>query len=896
MGGEARGEGSPHRKLVNGSSPASALGVSTEACVRMVSNPPKRSSPHVNLNTPWIVLLAMLGATIVVTWFVSTYSTRQQHVLFERNTEVVRLQIAYRLETYVALLRSGASYLYASDHVTPDEFRRFVSRLNIDTVYPGIQGLGYTERITPETREERLREFRNKIAPDFQFWPEEKPDADFFAITYLEPQDVRNRAALGYDMQSEPTRRAAMDAARDTGLPHASARVVLVQEIDPVKQPGFLIYMPVYQEGTGEPASVSERRSRLRGFVYGAFRAHDFFNAVLHTVAFRNLELQVFDGEIPGPRGLLFASPEAPVNGQRLNRTATVNVGGRTWTIRFSGDAELGLAAPHVIVPAALASGVILSFLLFAATMRLANASAEVARIRQQFERIADATPDILYVQNLETQQNVFVNQEVTSVLGYSREQIYAMGADWLTQLVHPEDRPSVVAYIKRLAEIPDGKILHNELRFRHADGSYRWMFSRDLVFSRAPDGRALEILGLITDITQRRATEEALRAANKAKDEFLATLSHELRTPLTPVLAIISTLEQDARLSDDIREELGMARRNVELEARLIDDLLDLTRIARGKLALNMEPVDLRDVVEHTTGSVVELRDKKIDFAIEWHAEEIFVRGDRSRLTQLLWNLLKNAAKFTLNGNRVRLRARNEEGGPDRRPWLVIEVEDHGVGISPDVLPKIFHAFEQGDIRITRRFGGLGLGLAISKAIVELHGGNITAASEGPGKGARFTFRLPTIPKPAIAREPTAVGGAKPGSLDGQGKRLLLVEDHADTAEILGKRLRKVGFQVVHAGSVEEGISAAEKAEKAGEPFQFVLSDLGLPDGTGFELMKTLSTNFGLRGVALSGFGMETDVRKSEEAGFLRHLTKPVDFELLRRVLAEALEEKRQE
>ncbi len=332
------------------------------------------------------------------------------------------------------------------------------------------------------------------------------------------------------------------------------------------------------------------------------------------------------------------------------------------------------------------------------------------------------------------------------------------------------------------------------------------------------------------------------------------------------------------------------MARRNVELEARLIDDLLDLTRIVRGKLTLHLEPVELRNLAEHTAASVLELQEKDIDFAIEWSAAESFVNGDRSRLTQLLWNLLKNAAKFTIGSTPVRLRARNQEGGPNDQPWLVIEVEDQGVGIEPDVLPKVFNAFEQGDIRITRRFGGLGLGLTISKAIVEMHGGEIEAASEGHGFGARFIVRLPTIPKPLTAREPVPPGGQKVEVPVMAGTRLLLVEDHADTAAILSKRLRRVGYQVVHADSVGAGLSAAEQAANAGEPFEFVLSDLGLPDGTGFELMRTLSRKHGLRGVALSGFGMEADVRKSEEAGFLRHLTKPVDFELLKRVLAQSL------
>lgn len=685
-----------------------------------------------------------------------------------------------------------------------------------------------------------------------------------------------------------------MDKARDSGLPQSTVRVTLVQEIEANKQPGFLIYVPVYRAGEGEPASIAERRERLRGFVYGAFRAHDFLNAALRTMSFRSLGLRVFDGNSTNAANLLFELPSATGATARVNTVAQIDVAGHSWTIHFSGDAELGLAAPHVIVPLSLASGMVLSFLLFTATMKLATANAEAARSRQLFQRIADATPDVLYVHNLKTQQNVFINQEVTHVLGYSREEIRKMGAGWLVALLHSEDIATVESYLKRLQELPDGVVLQNEARARHVDGSYRWMFSRDLVFSRAPDGSVVEVLGLATDVTERRATEQALRAANEAKDEFLAALSHELRTPLTPVLAIISTLEGDARIAPDLREELGIARRNVELEARLIDDLLDLTRIVRGKLILNLDPVDVRDIAEHTAASVVELREKSIDFAIEWNAAESFVSGDRSRLTQLLWNLLKNAAKFTFNGNKVRLRARNEGGAPDDRPWLIIEVEDQGVGIHADVLPKVFNAFEQGDIRITRRFGGLGLGLMISKAIVETHGGKIAATSEGVGQGACFTVHLPTIPKPLTAREPVAPGEDKTVPAAADGKRLLLVEDHADTAIILSKRLRRSGYHVVHADSVGAGLSAVEKAEKAGEPFEFVLSDLGLPDGTGFDLMKTLSAHHGLRGVALSGFGMESDIRKSEEAGFLRHLTKPVDFELLKRVLAESLEERR--
>ena len=242
-------------------------------------------SPKTNHRTPWIVLLSTLGCTLLVTWFVASYSVTRERALFERNTELARLQVAYRLGTYAALLQSGASFVAASNEVTPEEFHRFVSRLRIDEVYPGIQGVGYTIKVSPEQRETTLETLRQKLGPGFRFWPNEAPQTDFFTIVYLEPQDERNRRAVGYDMHSDPNRGEAMDAARDSGLPHLSRRVTLVQEIDKNRvQPGFLIYVPVYDTNQ-MPATEAERRQSLRGFFYGAFRAHDFFHVALGWTA-----------------------------------------------------------------------------------------------------------------------------------------------------------------------------------------------------------------------------------------------------------------------------------------------------------------------------------------------------------------------------------------------------------------------------------------------------------------------------------------------------------------------------------------------------------------------------------------------------------------------------------
>ena len=377
------------------------------------------------------------------------------------------------------------------------------------------------------------------------------------------------------------------------------------------------------------------------------------------------------------------------------------------------------------------------------------------------------------------------------------------------------------------------------------------------------------------------RRAKEAAEAANHAKDHFLATLSHELRTPLTPVLALASALEADEELPSRVRQALAVIRRNVELEARLIDDLLDLTRISRGKLELRREVVDLRQLLAHAIEVCcgVDFGSNRIRLALELGARDHRVWADASRLTQVLWNLLHNAVKFTPEGGEVRVRSWDEDDGRT----LAVEVADNGIGIDPELLPRIFDAFEQTDRQITRRFGGLGLGLSLSRAIVGMHGGTLAAASPGPDRGSAFTLRLPagdvTAAAPVSPEKAPEAGAAAP-------LRLLLVEDHADTAAAMADLLRALGHEVTVAGSVGSALRAAEA--RAGR-IDLVVSDLGLPDGSGLDLMRELSRRYGLKGVALSGYGMEDDVQRSREAGFSKHLTKPVDLQALKAAILAA-------
>jgi PAS domain S-box-containing protein len=368
-------------------------------------------------------------------------------------------------------------------------------------------------------------------------------------------------------------------------------------------------------------------------------------------------------------------------------------------------------------------------------------------------------------------------------------------------------------------------------------------------------------------------SAKKAAENASKAKDQFLAALSHELRAPLSPVLMMSTAMELDPAIPSEVREQAGIIRRNAELEARLIDDLLDHSRIRHGKLNLVRSAVDIHDVLTQTEEIVrSEGTSKRVTILFGKNARDHFVFGDSARLQQVFWNIIKNAVKFTPSGGEVRVVTSNGDGE------FVVRVTDTGVGIAPDALSKIFRAFEQGNLP-TGSFGGLGLGLAISRAIVEMHGGRIDAESEGIGHGATFSVVLKTVAPPLTGEPPSApVLTVESGRL-----RLLLVEDHDSTREVLARILRRAGHRVHGAAT---GAQALQFLKSDG-PFDALISDLGLPDRSGFDLLREIRVDHpSIPAIALSGYGMDEDVKRAKDAGFTAHLVKPIPFDQLRAIL----------
>lgn len=426
--------------------------------------------------------------------------------------------------------------------------------------------------------------------------------------------------------------------------------------------------------------------------------------------------------------------------------------------------------------------------------------------------------------------------------------------------------------------------------------GSYvrdRWLTSRTgkVFFAsmvttaiRNDEGDLIGFSKIIRDTTEERRAGDALRlakeqaeAANAAKDRFLAMLSHELRTPLTPILAATTFIEQrfidqGAPLPDGLSELLPLIRRNIELEARLIDDLLDLNTISHGKLSLELAPMDLHEAMQDLIRTArIEAADKNLQINTRLDAARCCINGDAARVQQIIWNLLRNAIKFTPTDGGVLIETRNPDDA-----HIAIRVTDSGIGIGDAAMPRIFSAFEQADTSITRQFGGLGLGLAIAHALTLRHGGSLQAYSAGEGLGASFTVTLPlTDAIPVERAAPTLSRG------DGGPLRILLVEDNQDTTLAMVTLLGMSGHSVDAAATVADARSMASNGH-----YDLLISDLGLPDGNGMDVVRAFAQHQSAPSIAMTGYGMDEDIRRCRDAGFTAHVTKPVGFDRLNELI----------
>jgi signal transduction histidine kinase/CHASE1-domain containing sensor protein len=726
-----------------------------------------------------LVALTGAGVTTVAWGYVSTVVQQQARARFDKVVSSTVGAVQVRMDAYIAALRATRGVFLDGREPGRRPFREFTASLEMPLQYPGVQGIGFAKVLQPAELEVHEEAVREEGFPGYRVWPRESREL-YTAIVYIEPFDWRNQRALGFDMYSEEVRREAMDRARDSGDAATSGKVDLVQEFGRERQPGFLVYLPVYSRPVASPR---ERIEAITGWVYAPFRSGDLLLGTLDEEASRVVDIEVYDGPEISQTALLFdgdsgAALDSSASGEH-HRIARIVVGGRTWTLQFAAKASFlefwERALPRFVVVA----GVLLTALLFWITRREARAlgKAEQASARAAF--LAEAGKvlgsSLDYARNLEAVAKlttgksfdgcfIFVDEPVGPPLHFLSHRVPAVAArarevlagSWAVQeqvgasAVLRTGRPEILNDVDPRtlpfsSSLPDVVELHRQARTRHvlmlpllARGeplgvmtllSSGHRFGPDEV-ALGEDLSRLIVAAIDTGRLYRRAQESL-----KLRDDFLSIASHELKTPLTALTLQSESLRASAgkATSDSVARKADAIRRNVDRLTRLVATLLDLTRITAGRLEIHREDVDLVEVVTDVLARFEEeARRAGCDLRLEAPAS-LVGHWDRLRIDQVVSNLLANAVKYGPGEPiDVRLEARLDSAR--------LTVRDHGIGISDADQKRIFERFERAVS--DRNYGGFGLGLWIVRRIVEAMGGTIHVES-APARGATFVVEL---------------------------------------------------------------------------------------------------------------------------------------------------------
>ncbi|HLT26214.1 MAG TPA: CHASE domain-containing protein [Zeimonas sp.] len=930
------------------------------------------------------VLLLGMGIALLV-W--RSESARVRDESDARTLEYVSTlaaRIEQRLVAYDLVVRAGASLFAATQAPTREQWRSFVAAFNLAETYPGLQAIAFATFVPPEAVSALEEHVQAEGLDRFRVWPT-GPRVESSAILYIEPMNAANARALGFDMLSNPERRQAMHASRDSGETTLSRAVGLVQDAGGERRAGVLMYRAVYATGT-VPESVVARRASLQGWVYAPFRPADLMRSI--GAVHPSILVRLYETSSTDPRALLYQDAGAEDAGRDWSAALRVPIRAldRRWTLEairvpVPGVVPLSDSGP---TPWLLPAGVsLVTLLLFAVLWSMATTrdrahalasemTAALRRANEELDTRVRQRTEALSASNLQLREEIAERQRVererSAALERERGRVAQLRAladaglaipslpDDQARLEHLADRARQLVRCRHALLLREGMVGPRRIavssvepmtfanRRALLEASRHWpegtgeaiervRFESARVDPRAwPEGcrdalivpirighgpvlaRLVLLHGenvgfvdedevlvhqLVLLVTAAMATADAIEreraarldaeAANASKDEFLAIVSHELRTPLHAILGWLQVIERAGADPAHLQRALQVIRRNAEAQSTLIDDLLDLARIEQGKLALAMDRVRLdhvaRDAVE-SQRQVAEASGITIELHVDVQGE---VLGDAMRLQQAVANLLVNSMKFSRSGGRVTVRLQRDEEG-----HLELRVEDEGDGIEVAFLPYVFDRFRQGEAGGRDRQGGLGLGLALVKHIVEAHGGEVSAHSEGKGKGAQFTMRLPALAGTTLQTP------AWLGFFDSVARRrrpsVLVIEGDADVRSSVARRLQDDDIAVVGFDDASAAFEWLEGLDRDDWPSAIFcdLESRGLDGFALYDAVRTLETRRGRTPpVPIAALATRTagvDREPALEHGFIAYLVKPVSLEHLERVLERVL------
>lgn len=707
----------------------------------------KRIEDRIKSIHPSLILSLCLLITAIITLLSYQQVKDRQQERLAQLSDMVSNAITARIVRYENSLRHIFAYLKTDKDLSRHSFREYIIYLESNLSYPGIQGFGFTKRVKHKDIEAYENKVRQEGFDDFKVWPDHVRE-EYFSIHFLEPFDWRNRRAFGFDMFTQPLRKKAMVEARDTGRSVLTEKVVLVQETDNEVQPGFLIYLPLY-EGQTIPKTIEERRDKLMGFVYAPFRSYDFFNEVFtdNQSTDQEIQIKVYDGNSTQDVALLYDNDSRvrkKVGLSNITQVSTLKLFGHRWTILTTFRANFSLILEQALPWMLLIIGSILSFLIFwvfhAAKSHSLAMEVSLTRFNALFTNLTEGI--IITYPNGDIQ---LMNKVAAEIYQFDNIQNIITDRINFNKLFtfRTPDGHEVSMDQRPIARVLKGEQYSDyELEFIHSSTGKHLYINYGGTPIRNKAGKLVWVVLTVRDITEKKKMEMELREALMIRDEFMSVSSHELKTPLTSLkLKTQMFLRKLAKENSDIKEDCRTFAESINHQVtrltRLVDDMLDVSRLRSGKFSLSKEKVNfcqlVKTVLEQIKPQFVEAGCSVPELI---NLESAIGEWDALRVEQVINNLLTNAIRYG-EGRPVKLEVSKS------KEFVQLAVKDQGKGISEDQQEKIFDRFER--LTHIHETTGLGLGLFLSQKIIEAHGGKIWVESE-LGVGSTFYFTLPLL------------------------------------------------------------------------------------------------------------------------------------------------------